>query len=377
MKRPKLFEYYRQFEAMSPEEGSRRLRRKRDEERSQQVELAPQLDLARLDWHGPPDPEVVNAATFALRRALNRYPGAESARARGAVAAHHDVAPEQVALGHGAGQLLQAALRRLAVGGDAVLPWPSWEALPALAARAGARPVPVRLRGDGGVDLEALARTVDDNTRAVVICSPNDPTGALVERDDLRDFAAALPHHVSLLLDEALVDFVADDRSGAALVADAGNVIVFRSLSKAWALAGLRAGYAIGPPEAEPLLAELEPGLGVSAPAVAAITSTLEPNGRARAGLERRRRTAAAERERLGRALTGTPYEFLPSETHFVWLRGEGLDARALTDELAKRRIAVKPGNPWGDDARVRVTLRDRLTTERLVSALEEISSGS
>lgn len=373
MKRPKLFEYYRQFEALSPEEGSRRLRRKRDEERSREVQLAPHLDLSRLDWHGPPDPEVVNAATFALRRALNRYPQAEAARARGAVADHHDVAPEQVALGHGAGQLLQAALRGLAIGGDAVLPWPSWEPLPALAARAGARPVPIRLAPGGGVDFGALEAAVGADTRAVVLCSPNDPTGAAIDPTELRDFCASLPSHVSVLLDEALVDFAPDGSSAAALVHDLANLLVFRSLSKAWALAGLRAGYAIGPVEAETLLAELEPGLGVAAPALAAIASVLEPGGRARVGLERRRRSVTAERDRLTRLLAGSRFSFAPSCAHFVWLRGDGFDAHALADGLAKRRIAVKPGAPWGDEEHVRVTLRDRATTERLASALGEL----
>ena len=291
------------------------------------------------------------------------------------MARFHDIAPEQVALGHGAGQLLQAALRRLGAGGDAVMPWPAWELLPALAARAGARPVPIRLAPDGSVDLTALAAAVGEQTRAVVLCSPNDPTGALIDLGELREFCADLPAHVSVLLDEALVEFAPDGASAAAMVDELANLLVFRSLSKGWALAGLRAGYALGPAEATPLLAELEPGLGVAAPALAAISSVLEPGGRSRTSMQRRRRAAADERDRLGRLLRATPFSFVESAAHVVWLRGDGFDGHALVAELATRRIAVKLGSPWGDEEHVRVTLRDRSATERLVAALEEIAA--
>src|SRR5699024_4055545 len=122
----------RRFEALSPEEDSLRLRARRDEEKSRELARVGDLDLSRPDWDEPPDPEIVNAATFALRRSINRYPDVAGSAALEAVAARHDVPADRVALGHGAGQLLQAALRELATGGEAVLPWPSWAQLPAL-----------------------------------------------------------------------------------------------------------------------------------------------------------------------------------------------------------------------------------------------------
>jgi len=110
--RRRLLGYYKQFEALSPEEDSRRLRARRDEEKSAELARTGVLDLSRSDWHEPPDPELVNAATFALRRSVNRYPDATAALE--AVAAHHDVAPARVTLGHGAESPTQAALRELA-----------------------------------------------------------------------------------------------------------------------------------------------------------------------------------------------------------------------------------------------------------------------
>jgi histidinol-phosphate aminotransferase len=362
--RRRLLGYYRQFEALSPEEDSRRLRARRDEEKSAELTRTGVLDLSRADWHEPPDPEIVNAATFALRRSVNRYP--DGSAALEAVAARHEVDPSRVALGHGAGQLLQAALRELAGGGEAVLAWPAWSPLPALMARAGVRPVPVA----GGLD--ALGGAVTDATRAVVLCSPNDPTGELLERGELREFAAALRPSVSVLLDEALVEFAGGpDASCAPLVDELPNLLVFRSFSKAWALAGLRGGYVLGPSGDEELLAVLGPGQGVASPTLAAIAAALSDPPRAARRLAARRALIAAERDRLARALEGTPFTFGPSSSHTVWLRGgAGMSAASIADGLAKQRVLVAAGAAWDDDDHVRITLRDKPATERLASAL-------
>src|SRR5918997_3254223 len=106
-------DYYRQFEAMAPEELSQELLALRDERRRQALSRIDPLDLSGTDWHEPPHPDAVNAATFALRRAVNAYPDRSAAALREAVAARHGVAAEQVAVGHGAGELLRAALGAL------------------------------------------------------------------------------------------------------------------------------------------------------------------------------------------------------------------------------------------------------------------------
>jgi histidinol-phosphate/aromatic aminotransferase/cobyric acid decarboxylase-like protein len=370
--RRRLLDYYRQFEALSPEEDSRRLRARRDAEKSLELERVGDLDLSRVEWHEPPDPEIVNAATFALRRAINRYPELDGGDARAAVAARHGVPVERVALGHGAGQLLQAALREVAGGGEALMPWPSWSPLPALMTRAGIRPVPVDLGADGAADFGALAAAVTDATRAVVLCSPNDPTGALADLGALRDFAAGLRPDVTVLVDEALVELAGEDASALPLVEQLHNLLVFRSFSKAWALAGLRAGYVVGPAGDEELLAVFTPGQGVASPTQAAVAAALADDGRARVRLERRRQAIAAEREHLARLLGGLPFSFGPSHAHFVWLRGEEQTAASISHGLAEQRIQVATG--WGDDEHVRITLRDRAATARLASALRALA---
>jgi histidinol-phosphate aminotransferase len=355
-----FLDYYRQFEELAPDEVSRRLRERRDAERSQRLAEVPPLDLAGGGWHEPPHPEVVNAATYALRRAVNAYPDPTSAALREAVAAAHGTEPERVVVSHGAGELLRAALRTLlARGGDVVLAWPGWARLPALVQEAGGTPRPA--------DPGGLRGALDERTRAVVLCRPTDPTGAVARLEDVHALAQGLPDGAWLILDEALAGFEPPAADGPL---EHPRVLRVRSFSKAHAMAGFRIGYALLPADREPLAAALAPAGGVSAPAQAGAQWAVESGGGA---VARRRAAAARERERLAAALAGTPLAFPAGHGPYVWLSSAEHDGRALAEHLAAGRIYVAPGGVWGDARHVRVTLRDAAATDRLVAALTEL----
>jgi histidinol-phosphate aminotransferase len=360
----RFFDYYRQFDEMTPEEISAQLRARRDEERATRLQEVPALDLSSAAWPGPPHPEAVNAATFALRRALNTYP--DPAPAVAAIAGRHGVDGDRVATGHGAGELLRAALAAIAPGGEVAVAWPAWGPLPRLVHEAGGTPVPVPLGADGAADADALLAAATPQTRAVVLCTPNDPTGAAADPAALARLAARLPEPVWLIVDAALAPFAPEDPS--ALAGARERVLVVHSASKAHALAGLRAGYALGP--AGSVLERMAPVEGLASPALAALAWTVSSGD---AAVERRRAQAQAERDRLARALEGTPLSFPAGHGHLVWLGSERHDGRTLAGHLASRRIAVLPGTAWGDDARVRIALRDAAATERLAAALREL----
>jgi histidinol-phosphate/aromatic aminotransferase/cobyric acid decarboxylase-like protein len=360
----RLFEYYRQFDELTPEEVSAQLIARRDDERARAVTEVPLLDLSSGAWPGPPHPEAVNAATFALRRALNAYP--DPGLLPAAVAAARGVRPEQVAPGHGAAELLRAALGAVAAGGEVAVAWPGWGPLPRLVHEAGGTPVPVPLAADGAADASGLLAAVGDATRAVALCTPNDPTGAVVPLDALRALADGLPERVWLLVDAALAEFGEDDLTP--LLSRRERVLIVHSGAKAHALAGLRAGYALGPPG--PLLDRLTPVGGIASPAQAALAWSVENGG---AVIARRSATATAERERFAAALRDTTLSFTAGIGPLVWLRSSAVDGRTLAAHLATRRITVMPGEAWGDEAHVRVTLRDAAATERLASALREL----
>jgi histidinol-phosphate/aromatic aminotransferase/cobyric acid decarboxylase-like protein len=256
-----------------------------------------------------------------------------------------DVAP-----GYGAGELLRGAFR--ALEGEVAVAWPGWGYLPRLVDEAGCIPVAVE------PDVDAL---VAAPAQAVVVCSPNDPTGELL---DVRALAAQLDESVWLIVDAALAEFAPDDPT-ADLVAARERLIVVRSFSKAHAMAGFRAGYAIGRG-----VANLAPVAGMSAPTQAAMLWALAQGD---AVVARRRAAAAHQRERLGAALEGTACSFAAGHGPLVWLSSTEHAGAAIAAGLAAQRIYVTPGSAWGDDRHVRAALRDGAVTDRLSAALREL----
>ena len=352
-------EYYRQFEEMPPEELSLELRARRDEEKRRALSRVAPLDLSGTAWHEPPHPDAVNAATFALRRALNAYPDPSAAPVREALAERHGVAPEQVVLGHGAGELLRAACAvLLAGGGDAVVAWPGWQPLPGIVEAAGGRPLPA---APAPAELIERAR----HARAVLVTSPADPTGTVLGRGALRDVCAGVPEGVTVIVDEALGEFEPDAEDAAGLVAELPNLLIVRSFSKAHAMAGLRAGAALG---AARLVARLAPSGGIGAPAQAAAAWAVSERGLELAA--RRRAAAAAGHRQLAAALAGSPLSALPAAVPFAWISSGAEDGAAIVARLASSQVFVAPGRLWGDDRHVRAALRGPAAIERLAAAL-------
>ena len=347
-------DYYRQFEEMGPDEISAELRARRDEEKARALSRTAPLDLSGSGWYEPPHPDAVNAATFALRRALHTYPDMASSGMVEVLASWHGVEAGNVVLGHGAGELLRSLLSGLPVaGGDVAVVWPGWQPLPELVAACGGRAVPVALEA------------VPDGVRAVVVTNPADPTGAVVSADAVADLCRRVPEETLVVVDEALAEFAPESASSAPLAGSLPNLVVLRSFSKAHAMAGLRVGAALGPPE---LVARLAPSGGISAPALAAAGWAVSEPGRALAA--RRRSAAAAAHRHLAELFSGSPLSAEPAEVPFAWIGSSEEDGPAVAARLAARQVFVAPGRLWGDDGHVRAQLRSPEAVERLAQAL-------
>ncbi len=369
-----LLDYYRQFAGMSDEEITEQLREQAEEQRRRALARIDVLDLSRTTWHELPHPDVVNAVTYAARGALNVAADPTADELRRELGRRNGVEPDRVAVGHGAAQLLASAARALLAPGDELLtPWPSYGLYPVMAQRAGARAVPV----PGGFDAERLLAAVMPSTRAVALCNPNDPTGEYLTSDALRGLLDALPEHVSLLLDEALADFVTVERESVdgagtgsgtlALLDEYPRLLIFRTFSKIYGLAGLRAGYTLGGPGSEELLARIAPELGVGLPVQ---IGALEALRRCDGQLAQRRAAVAAERERLLDALGDLPIDAAPSEANLLWLRPTGLTGGELALRLQRSGVLVQSGIGVGDEHHVRVALQSPAATDRLLDAL-------
>lgn len=361
-----LRDYYRQFAGMTDEEVSDELREVAAERRRRALTKVEAIDLSRTTWHELPHPDVVAAVTFAVRGRLNLPHDPSGEELRAALGRRLGLPAGRIAVGHGAAQLLAAAAQALLRPGDELItPWPSYGLYPLMAQRAGAQATPVA----GGHDAERLRAAVTDRTRVIALCNPNDPTGAYLPPDALRALLDDLPEHVSLLLDEALVDFVAaaDRDATVALLEAHPRLLIFRTFSKAYGLAGLRVGYALGGPGAEPLMAQLTPPLGIGLPAQAGALEALRVcDGQ----VARRRATVVGERRRLLEALHELPVDAEPTEANVAWLSAPGLSAAELTARLRRHGVIVMPGTEVGDDAHVRVAIQGEAATDRLLDAL-------
>ncbi|HMJ04379.1 MAG TPA: aminotransferase class I/II-fold pyridoxal phosphate-dependent enzyme [Conexibacter sp.] len=361
------FDYYRQFAEMTDAEVTAELRERAEERRRRALARIDVLDLSATTWHEPPHPDVVNVVTFAARGALHVQPDPTAEELRRELGRRNGVEPERVAVGNGAAQLLSATAQALlGDGGELLTPWPSYGLYPVMAQRAGARAVPV----PGGFDLTRLRAAVTPSTRAIVLCNPNDPTGAHLPAAALRELLDDLPEHVSLLLDEALADFVTAEQPGAslALLDDHPRLLVFRTFSKAYGLAGLRCGYALGGPGSEQLLAQIAPELGVG---VLAQAGAIEALVRCDSQLAQRRAAVAAERTRLLEHLHELPIDVSPSEANVLWLRASGLGGSELTMRLRRHGVIVSSGIGVGDADHVRVTVQSAAAGDRLLDALK------
>ena len=222
-----LLDYYRQFEDVDEEEWNRGLRERRARERALALEQVPSVDLSSTEWPDMPNSEVVNAAIARARGRVNGYPDRHAAGIRALLAERHGVTPEQIVVGNGAAELLQAAaFTLLGPGDELVTPWPSYPLYPLMASRAGARPVPVDLSAGRANPLRCSRAWASARAR-VVLCNPNDPTGTYLPAAEVaRARPGACPTDVPLLVDEAFVQFqdVEDEDSVLRLVDDHHNV---------------------------------------------------------------------------------------------------------------------------------------------------------
>ena len=223
-----MFRHYRQYEGMTEQEVSADLRAKADERKQQALARVEPIDLSATTWPEYPPSTVVNAITYAARRGLHRYLDRHATALRSELAHYLGVAEERLVVGDGAAQLLGAAAQALLEPLDElVTPWPSYGLYPVIAHRARGHAVPVP-----GFGAQAVLRAVNERTRLVALCNPNDPTGELVAVDELRSLLEALPERVVVLLDEALRDFVdAEERDAAlALVEEFPRLLVVSHL---------------------------------------------------------------------------------------------------------------------------------------------------
>ncbi|MFF7068918.1 histidinol-phosphate transaminase [Streptomyces pseudovenezuelae] len=285
-----------------------------------------------------------------LAGGVSRYPDMSAACLVDALARHHGVDPERIEVGAGSsevcGQLLHSVVHP---GDEVVFGWRSFEAYPILTAVAGGTAVRVPLR-EHGLDLDAMAAAVTGRTRLVFVCNPNNPTSTAVGERALRDFADRVPDDVLIVVDEAYREYADPARvpDALGLLGDRPNVVVLRTFSKAYGLAGLRVGYCVAPAEIAATVRKTQVPFSVSALAQEAAVLALGES----AEVARRAALTVAERERVTARLRALGLEVPASQANFVWLPLAG-DSAEFTRHCLDGNVVVRP---FADEG-VRVTI--------------------
>ncbi len=330
------------------------------------------IKLASNETPYPLLPHVVErlAATAAT---ANRYPDSMSTVLTAALADKHRVDAAQVAVGVGSVALCQQLVEIAAdAGEEIVFGWRSFEAYPVVASVAGARQVRVSLRHHVH-DLPAMAAAVTDRTRLVFVCNPNNPTSTAVGRPEIEGLLRSVPSDVLVVLDEAYHEFVTDPDvpDGIALLPDHPNLVVLRTFSKAYGLAGLRVGYAVAADPAIPrALKQVQIPFAVTSIAQEAALACLEPA--AEKQLLERVDDVVSERIRVRATLLDFGYDVPATESNFVWLP-LGAATTAWADGCAHRGVIVRPFANEG----VRVTVGTPAENDRLLEAAAELTGAA
>ncbi|WP_396667262.1 histidinol-phosphate transaminase [Microbacterium sp. R86528] len=291
----------------------------------------------------PFDPLPGVAEALRAESAVNRYPDATARRLRERLAARFGVTSDEVHVAAGSVSILSQLILATAAAGDEVIyAWRSFEAYPWLTVVPGAVGVQVPLTEDARHDLPAMASAVTDRTRAIIVCTPNNPTGPAVTQAEFDDFAAQIPSDVLIILDEAYAEFVtAPGAVDGTLVLARGthpNVVMLRTFSKAWGLAGLRIGYAVGHSRILDTARSTGIPLSVTAHAESAALASLDVETELRARVA----VIAERRDRLAAGLREIGWRVPDAQGNFVWL-ATGDETMAAAEAFEAAGLIVRP----------------------------------
>ena len=319
-----------------------------------------------------PSPRALEAMRLALAEAW-LYPDGSGHDLKRALAAHLAVPVDRITLGNGSNELLlMLAEAFLTAQHNALCSQYGFAIYPLVIRATGARCIESPAYGAGnamayGHDLAAMSGLIDAATRLVFIANPNNPTGTWVERGALRDFIAAASVHTLVVLDEAYLEFaeLSGCASGLSWVNEFPNLVVLRTFSKGYGLAGVRVGYAVSHPEVADALNRIRPAFNVSnlgqAGALAALADQAHVVNAARRIVD--------ERERVAQALRGLGVRCSPSAGNFLMVE-VGAGAAAVYEQLLRGGVIVRPLTGYGLGRHLRISIGLPVQNDRLLTLL-------
>lgn len=334
------------------------------------AETADAIKLASNESPASPHPAVVEAIADAAA-AVNRYPDPEARLLRRRIAERCETEPGRVAVSNGSCEILLAAAEALCEpGAEIVYAWPSFSIYPHMAALSGAREIRVPLTAGDVHDLDAIAAEVTAATQIAIVCNPNNPTGTHLPAAEIGGFCERVPGHVTVIVDEAYVEYQAVEDFDATLDLMAGfpNLVLLRTFSKVYGLAGLRVGYALCSPQFRAAVNAVRQPFSVNAVAQAAAAEAIRHQDDVLDRVERNLVERLFVEEGVRELGLSTP----DSQANFSWIALGDRDEGEIVASLARAGVAVRPGTPLGGPGHLRVSYGTRAENERFLAALTE-----
>ncbi|MBE0510960.1 MAG: histidinol-phosphate transaminase [Chromatiales bacterium] len=303
------------------------------------------------------------------------YPDGSGHALKSGLAARHGVAMNQITLGNGSSEVLEFAIRVLVGKGDEVLySAHSFALYPILTLATGGTPVEAPA-SNWGVDLDALLARINPNTRVICIANPNNPTGTWVAAGALRRFLEQVPEDVLVIIDEAYFDYAIEPATGATDYPDCSqwlgefaNIMVARTFSKSYGLAGLRVGYALSSPQLADLMNRVRPPFNVNNLALAAATAALADEAHLSASVALNARGL----QQLGEGFVAMGLDYIPSAGNFISVDLKR-PAAPLYQALLREGVIVRPVANYGMPEHLRVTVGTEAQNQRFLEALARV----
>ncbi|MDI6799134.1 MAG: histidinol-phosphate transaminase [Actinomycetota bacterium] len=334
--------------------------------------LSEVIKLASNESPTPPLQAAVEAIASASL-GINRYPDGACLDLKSALSRHLEVEESTIIVGNGSNELIRLLAQAVLNSGDeVVMASPSFVVYPTVSLMMNAHPVEVSLTGHRH-DLAAMRSAITEKTKMVFICNPNNPTGTIVSRSEVEEFLNGTPDHVMVVFDEAYFEYVDDPdfASGLKYFSPSGGVVVLRTFSKIFGLAGLRIGYGVAPKEVVTYLDKIREPFNVNSLAQVGALASL----REKEEVATRKTDNLAGLKFLSKALSEMGFEAVPSSANFLLVDVKE-DSKEVFGRLLKKGVIVRSGEIFGEAYTnfIRVTVGSPEENKKFILALKEVT---
>ncbi len=348
------------------------------EELERELGITGSIKLASNENPIGPSKKAVEAITKATSE-LNRYPDGSCFYLKEALSKKLTVPTDMIIVGNGSNEIIELLIRTfLTVGeggapGEVIMGDPSFAVYPLVTQAVGGKGVKVALTSDLNFDLARMLEAINKNTKIVFIANPNNPTGAMVSAAELKDFMSKVPEDVIVCIDEAYFEYVrsSDFPDTLEYIKSGKSVVLLRTFSKVYGLAGLRVGYGVASSKIINYMERVRQPFNVNSLGQAAALGALEDSEH----LEEARKVNSDGLDYLFSELASLGYECVPTEANFFLVKvGEG---SKIYDALLKTGVIVRPMKGYGMDEYIRVTVGTASENKRFIEAFSVVIGGN